>query len=115
MNHAPTAEQRRYWTRLVEGGCLLCQAPAEVAHAHGASIVERMQEPKARGVKLRRYHWLVLPICPAHHRIGGPIVMSLDDDPEAWEREHGQQADWIDLLCHRFGMDLWALAQEGRK
>lgn len=111
MNHAPTAAQRRYWDRLVADGCVLDDAPAEIAHAHGASIVERMQEPKAKGVKLRRYHWLVLPLCPIHHRVGN---QSLDDNPERWEREHGAQASWIDLLCHRHGMDLWALARDNR-
>jgi hypothetical protein len=112
MNHAPTAEQRRYWTRLAAGGCVITGGPAEIAHCHGGSIVERMQEPKARGVKLRRYHWLVLPLAPELHRTARG---SLDEAPEAWEAEYGKQAEWIDLLCHRHGINLWAKAQEGRK
>jgi len=102
-----TAAQRRYWTALVRDGCVLCGAPAEIAHAHGGSIVERMQEPKAKGVKLERYDWLVLPLCPAHHRSEAGC---LDNSPRAWEAVHGEQAAWIDLLCHRHGLDLWRLA-----
>lgn len=110
----PTAEQKRHWNRVAAMGCLICQGPAEIAHAHGASIVERMQEPKAKGKKLQRMHWLVLPLCPHDGREGNGSA-SLDDNPRAWEAKHGTQADWIDILCVRLGIDLWALAKRGKK
>ena len=109
MNQRPTREQREYWSRLVERGCLICRGPAEVAHAHGGSIVERMQEPKAKGVKLRRLHWLALPLCVYHHRLGPD---ALDNGVRQWERQFGNQADWIDILCSRYQRDLWALARD---
>lgn len=110
----PSAAVQRHWNRLAAMGCLICQGPAEIAHAHGASIVTHMQEPKAKGKKLARYHWLVLPLCPVHGREGNGGA-SLDDNPTAWEARYGTQADWIDVLCVRTGLDLWALANEGRK
>jgi hypothetical protein len=88
---------------IVHGGC-----PAQIAHAHNGSIRERMGEPKAKGKKLARYDWLVLPLCPALHA-------ELDANVLAWEAKYGTQAEWIDLLCHRLGRDLWALARAGRK
>lgn len=103
----PTAAVKRYWTRLVEPGCLVCRSPAEIAHAHGGSIVERTGE-KAKGLKLPRMDWLVLPLCPQHGR--HPYPLALDTNVEAWEARYGRQADHIDVFCERHGLDLWALA-----
>ena len=108
-----TAAQRRYWQDLVRVGCLICGSPAEVAHAHGGSIVERMQEPKARGKKLQRMDWLVLPLCPQHGR--EPYPLALDTNVARWEKVNGTQASFIDALCLRFRMDLWTLAKRGKK
>jgi len=99
---------RRYWTKLADSGCLITGRPAQIAHCHGGSIVERMQEPKAKGKKLARLDWLVLPLCPEEHTM-------LDRDVATWERLRGPQAYWIDVLCKRYGVDLWMLAQVGRK
>jgi hypothetical protein len=33
-----SAAVRRYWTKLVEGGCCICGGPAEIAHCTGGSI-----------------------------------------------------------------------------
>lgn len=109
MNQKPTAEIRRYWTALTEDGCCICKAPAEIAHCHSGSIVERMQEPKAKGVKLLRYHWLVLPLCPPHGRDTYPT--GLDRNVEEWESIYGTQADWIGRMEERTGIDAWAKAR----
>ena len=121
MNQRPTAEQREHWNLITRLGCIallddigmVCGSHAEIAHAHGGSIVDRMGEPKAKGVKLRRYHWLALPLCPIHGR--PEYQTGLDYNVEAWERRHGPQALYIDRLCALFGIDLWARAKEGRK
>jgi hypothetical protein len=108
-----TAAVRRYWQRLTdEVGCIITGAPAEIAHCHGASIVERMQEPKAKGKKLARYDWLVIPLSPWLHRL---TQDSLDANPHAWEQRYGTQAEWIDFLAAHFKIDLWALAKQGAK
>lgn len=106
------AAQRRYWDRLVAMGCCLCGSPAEVAHCHGGSIVERLQEPKAKGVKLSYMDWLVLPLCPQHHRLG---AVALDNDVARWEHVFDTQAGWIDYLIDRTGIDVWKLADAMRK
>lgn len=104
-----TAAQRRYWSRIVEDGCVICGGPAELAHAHGGSIVERMQEPKAKGKKLSHYDWLVIPLCPRHGR--HPYPDALDTDVEAWEARFGTQVYWIDQMIARTGVDVWAKAR----
>jgi len=103
-----TAIVRRYWTRLVADGCLICQRPATVAHCHGGSIVERMGEPKAKGKKLARYDWLCLPLCPEH---AGESVNGLDAGPRKWEARFGTQAHFIDVLAVKHGLELWKLAK----
>lgn len=115
---APTAEQKRYWNRIIQLGCvaivdgkaMACGSAAEIAHGHGGSIVERMQEPKAKGKKLARCHWIVLPLCPPHGR--EPYPDALDTNVELWELVYGPQAKYIDWLITITGVDVWALAKQ---
>lgn len=97
-----------YWNRVAALGCVICKGPAQIAHAHNGSIRRRMQEPKAKGRKLPRYDWLVIPACPWHHKL-------LDDGVGAWESVYGDQAMWIDRISKQLGVDVWALANQGRK
>ena len=107
-----SAAIKRYWSRVAALGCVICGGPAEIAHAHGGSIVERMQEPKAKGKKLERFDWLCLPLCPLHHRIGGT---ALDNGVRSWEAFYGTQASHIDRIAKKLGVDVWAKAKEGAK
>lgn len=103
-----TAAQRRFWTDVAAMGCIVCARDAEIAHCHGGSIVERMKEPKAKGKKLQRYNWLVIPLCPSCHRLG---LDALDLNVQRWERRHGAQSDHIDWLSMRLRLPLWDLAK----
>lgn len=103
-----TAAQRYYWTKLVMLGCIICGGPAEIAHSHGGSITPIMGV-KAKGKKLQRMNWIVLPLCPYHHR--DTYCTGLDRDVDAWEAKFGTQAEHIDKLGALFGMDLWTLAK----
>ncbi len=103
-----TAPVRRYWTRVAALGCCVCGLPAQIAHCHNGSVRERLQEPKAKGKKLARMDWLVLPLCDSHHR-------SLDADVRSWEQTHGTQTMHIDRLIVRLGMPVWDLAKVGCK
>jgi hypothetical protein len=98
---------REFWSKVAAMGCIICGRPAQIAHCHGASIVEKMGEPKAKGKKLARYDWLVLPLCVWHHLDGD---LALDKDPKGWEIVFGRQVDWIDVIASRLGLNLWKLA-----
>lgn len=104
---------RRYWTKLAKLGCVVCHGPAEIAHCAGRpSVVERIQEPKAKGKKLPRLDWLVLPLCSFHHRTGPD---ALDLAPRAFESRYGPVAWHIDRIAKKLGVDVWSLSQQGRK
>lgn len=107
-----SAAVKRYWSQVAALGCCICGGPAEIAHAHGGSIVEKMGEPKAKGRKLPRYDWLVLPLCPPHHRGNRGLDIA---GGHIWETWHGPQVGHIDRLIQQLGLDVWALAQVGRK
>lgn len=115
MSHpAPTAAQKRYWTRIAAMGCICCERPAEIAHAHSGSILEKGVElgrdyTKAKGWKLPYMNWLVLPICPEHGR--NPYPEALDSNVEAWEEKWGTQVYWIDEMIRRTGLNVWDLAR----
>lgn len=97
-----------YWNRVAALGCVICKGPAVIAHAHNGSVRERMQECKAKGRKLPRYDWIVLGLCHPHHLL-------LDADVLGWESIFGDQAMWIDRISKQLGVDVWTLAQVGRK
>jgi hypothetical protein len=113
VRHDPTAAQRRYWSEVASLGCVVCGGLAQIAHVAGKpSVTARMQEPKAKGLKLRRYHWLVLPVCDWH---ANRSVDALDLNPRLWEERYGPVAGHIDRISASLGVPVWQLAQEGRK
>ncbi len=115
MSHPrPTAAQQRYWDRLVRMDCLISGKPAEIAHCHGGSIIEKGVQlgrdyTKAKGWKLPYMHGLVLPLAPEYGR--EPYPTGLDTNVEAWEEANGTQVFWIDELIRRTGVNVWDLAR----
>lgn len=108
-----SAAIRRYWTQVASLGCVVCGGLAEIAHCAGKpSVVARIKEPKAKGKKLARMDWLVLPLCMWHHRMARN---SLDLNPTAFEASFGPVAVMIDRIAAKIGVDVWTLCQEGRK
>jgi hypothetical protein len=100
-----------HFCRVVRVGCLLDGGPAEIAHAHGPSLTAR-GFLKTKGRKQIWQDWLVLPLCPAHHRL---FADSLDNAMSSWEQQHGTQAAWLDLLCDKLQYNVWDLARETQR
>lgn len=110
-----TAAVRRFWTRVAALGCAVHgpDCAAEIAHGIGKpSVNERTGEPKPKGKKLPRHDWLVLGLCPFLHRIAPD---SLDLAPRAFEARYGSVAGHLDRIAATLGVDVWTLANEGRK
>ncbi len=106
---------RRYWYQVTARGCAVHgpDCAAEVAHVAGRpSIVARTKEPKAKGKKLARLDWLVIPLCPYLHRWAPD---ALDMNPRLFESRYGSVADMIDRQAAALGVDIWTLSQRGRK
>jgi hypothetical protein len=53
------AAARRFHDWVATKGCLVCGAPATIHHVTG--YADRMG-------RVSRSHWLVAPLCPAHHQ-----------------------------------------------
>jgi hypothetical protein len=102
-----TAAVKRYWDRVAALGCCICSAPAEIAHCHGGSMVPIMG-PHAKGKKVPRFDWLVLPLCPKHGReqFGG-----LDANVRDWERRFGTQLVHLLRLSTDLDVNIWAHAR----
>jgi hypothetical protein len=55
-----SAELKRFHTFVAEQGCLVCGSPAIVHHVRGYAD---------KAGSITRDHWLVTPLCPAHHDV----------------------------------------------
>jgi hypothetical protein len=99
-----TAAVKRYWTRVAELGCLVCQRPAQIAHMHGPSIRERNPDfLKPKGRKHGWQDWLVAPLCVDHH-------WACDYSPLEFNAWYGTPAQMVDRTGERLGVDPWAMA-----
>lgn len=83
---APTAEERRHWSRVSEMGCLVCGRPATIHHVTSDGHK-----------RIARSHRRVVPLCPVHHQI-----------------QHGPRES-VEALGHAgftatYGIDLLAVA-----
>lgn len=78
----PTAKDKRYFTKVVELGCCICQQEPEIHHETGA------------GLALKSSNEDVMPLCHRHHRTGGYGV-AIHAGVKEWEKIHGTQKHWI--------------------
>lgn len=82
----PTASEQKHLDAVADLGCCVCRrelgvySPAAIHHTAGKT------KPGA--------HFLVLPLCGAHHQTGGYGV-ALHAGRVEWERRHGTQAELL--------------------
>lgn len=107
-----SAEIRRHWTRVASLGCLISERPnPTLHHPHGGSM-RAAGVMRGKGQKVS--DWLVIPLDAEFHTgrfgidAGGFTV-------EEWERRFRQQADLVDEVCERLGVDVWAKAGIDRR
>lgn len=72
-------------------GCLICRAPAEVHHIR-----------TGYGAGQRASHYETLPLCPRHHRLGGPRV-AFHACPDLWQAVHGSELMHLENVRRRLG------------
>jgi hypothetical protein len=82
----PSKAETDYYDRVAELGCVICQMPAEVHH---------LLTGKGMGLKSSSQH--VIPLCPDHHRTGGPGV-AIHAGIETWEAKHGTELHFLQLV-----------------
>ncbi len=91
MAKAPTAEQKRRWSRIAALGCMICLAPAEIHHCF-------------TGGGGRKNHDAVIPLCPEHHRgRDGIDGRHYGMSKKKWQSIHGSEQSFLErvaeLLC----------------
>lgn len=93
----PNKAERRHLAAVAALGCVVCRnmgygdSPAEIHHIKAE-----------QGMGQRAAHYLAIPLCPPHHRIGG-IGVAYHAHPKEFERKYGSELDLLAQTIH----DLW--------
>ena len=82
----PTKAEKKHMARVAALGCIICGAPAEIHHLTGAGIGLRSQD--------------VIPLCPAHHRLGGYGV-AVHAGTKTFEENFGTQQELLEKTKRR--------------
>lgn len=84
-----TKTERKYMDRVASLGCVVCrnigegETPAEIHHIK-----------EGCGMSQRASNFLVIPLCPTHHRTGG-IGVAYHGGPREFERIYGSELDLL--------------------
>lgn len=114
MSHYVPANVKRYWDLVASQGCMVTGDTHRVTlhHVHGGSIVERGFH---RSSGRKTSDWLVIGLREDLH-VGPRGIDGPDRIPvRVWESEHGNQADMVDEVIRRTGLDVWELARAEEK
>jgi hypothetical protein len=107
---------KRYWSVVAQLGCAVTldtyQPHITIHHCHGGSMAER---GFGRSAGRKTSWWLVIGLHRDLHVGAGGIDGPYRIPVEEWEARHGRQADMIDELVRRTGIDVWALARDEEK
>lgn len=98
-----------HWDRIAGLGCCICERPAEVAHCHGGSISDQLDPQYRPGMAQKQNHWLVIPLCPEHHR-GNEGLDTYREGVRGWEAKYGTQIEWLEEVSNRLGYSLFGRA-----
>lgn len=96
--HVPQAE-RDHMGRVAALGCVVCRnagygaTPAEVHHTRFNA-----------GAGQRSSNYSTIPLCSAHHRLGGSGV-AFHAGPETWEAKHGSEQELLAQTLRELGME----------
>lgn len=108
-------ELRAHWNAVAAMGCLVTRSTWNITlhHAHGGSLLDRGFR---RTFGRKTSDWLVIPIVMLIHTGPGGI----DGPPprptvEEWEAKFRSQAEMLDEIVMRLGVDVWAKARAEEK
>lgn len=72
-----------YLSKVADLGCLICRRQAEIHHVRFG-----------QGMSQRASDYLVIPLCPAHHRTGGYGV-AIHAGQKQFELQHGSELELL--------------------
>ena len=64
-------------------GCLICRGPAEIHHVRFG-----------QGMSQRASDYLIIPLCPVHHRTGG-FGIAIHAGQKQFELQHGSELELL--------------------
>ena len=76
---------KNYMAKVAGLGCLICRGPAEIHHVRFG-----------QGMSQRASDYLIIPLCPVHHRTGG-FGIAIHAGQKQFELQHGS----ANLSCWR--------------
>lgn len=88
----PKRAEREHMARVANMGCIACynlgydDTPAEIHHI-----------TTGVGMGQRASNYQVLPLCPMHHRQGGPGI-AIHAGKQSWELRHGREIDLLEQV-----------------
>jgi hypothetical protein len=103
------AELRSHWDAVAAMGCIVSGAPATLHHAHGGSVKDRGFH---RSIGRKSSNWLVIPLSFDLH-VGDNGIDRIG--VTRWEAKYGKQADFLDAIAKRTGVDVWAKARDAER
>ncbi len=83
MKKRASEAERRYMDSVASLGCLICRCPAELHHIK-----------EGKGIGQRASNFLVIPLCPEHHRTGG-LGVAYHGGPRSFEKLYGSELDLL--------------------
>lgn len=94
MSKSATAAEKRHMGRVAGLCCVVCRnidlgmSPAQIHHIRAG-----------QGMSQRASNYLVIPLCPEHHKDGGAMV-ALHAGQKQWENLYGSE---LELLAQTIG------------
>lgn len=103
-----TAELKRHWSRVAALNCCISNQPnPSIHHVHGGS----MRDIKLhKGLGQKTSDWLVIPLHPRYHYDGPDAIDGGGITVREWEEKYGTQLEFLEMVCRRLGVDVFALA-----
>lgn len=103
-----TAEIRKHWSRVADLGCCVTGGPIPtIHHCHGGSMLD-IGIYRAKGKKPS--DWLVIPLAVWLHVMGNEAIDGGKLSVREWEARYGTQVAYLDWVCKRLRVDVWARA-----
>ncbi|MEM1113251.1 MAG: Ref family recombination enhancement nuclease [Pseudomonadota bacterium] len=101
----PTKAQREHMDRVVQLGCIVClnlgyeDSPAEFHHTRTSA-----------GGAQKSDVVLGIPLCPIHHRTGGP-GLAIHAGQKTWEAHFGTEEELIAQVHELLGVGQWPITE----
>lgn len=90
-----TKADRKRIEALVELGCVVC---GNLGRGRVDPEIHHLRGHRWSGMGMRASNQHTIPLCPAHHRHGGPHEIAYHRSPADFEQAYGSQADLLDQV-----------------